>query len=391
MRFNPNTLEGKDTEDIVRRLISFVIKTDEQIREEGREERKRLPFLKVFIAENNGFELGALNNRIEEIQYSKKITKHAVRFFDDHTFAEELLNQDVSYVEIRTPDYDRTDQFIFINSDGYLRVLTTERRRWTKKTVEKLIQYLPNLDRLFLSSNDLEQIVDELVKTDLSGFTAKYQPYYQEREVTIQVHGADERYLEKVEDEFNALPTRLEFSQQNSPAEAIKGAVNNDGYQTYERVREGSEEVGLQTIMDISAEFEQHDKRNFEVKYTPRSETFEYGQIVEGFTTVELIEQIEDNEEMEERPSEEKLIQRLEEEILEGKRRYSYTTWQPGNYIVFDRNRGEPFEITVEGRDLALDAKEATTSTTLRDFCNLIFNEFNTTYNIEKTSARVGV
>lgn len=389
MRFNPGNLEGEDTERIINRLVRYVTKTDEEIVEEGKEEKKKTNELKVFVAENRGFDLGALNSRIEELLYSEGITKHAGDFFDNHIFEEEKLNPEVSYVEIRTPDYDRADQFIFLKENGYLRVVTAERRKWTKKTVEKLIRYLPELERLFLSSNDLEEIVEDLRKTDISGFTAKYKPYYKDQKVTVQFHGAEEDDLAKVEEEFNARPTRMEFSQRNSPAEAVKGAINQEGYYSIPRVRKGSEHVGYDTIMQVGEAYEEHDHENFSIEHTPQKQTFEQGFTIEGFTTLELLEQVD--EDIEENPTEEELIEQLEEQVLEGKRRYEFSVWEPGKYMVFDKERDEPFEITVEGRNLALHAKPATTSVTFRDFTDIIHDEFNSTYSLEKTSEKIGV
>jgi hypothetical protein len=104
------------------------------------------------------------------------------------------------------------------------------------------------------------------------------------------------------------------------------------------------------------------------------------GFTVEGFTTLQLIEK-EESSNRESTPAE-----KLKEEILERKRRYEYTEWEPGNYLVFDKKHNEPFEIGVEERDLVVYAKPATTSVTLRDFCNLILEDFNSTYGVEKTS-----
>lgn len=387
MKFNFENLRDRDTEAIINRLIQYVTKTDDEIFEEGREEKKKTNELKVFVAENDGFELGSLEDRIEDLALNDKLSKHERAFFNEHTFEEFPLNDEVSYVEIGTPDYDRSDQFIFLVQDGYLRVLTTERRKWTKKTVEKLIKYLPDLDRVFLSSDNLEEIVTHLRKTDLSGFTAKYQPYYRDQKISIQFHGAEEGDLKKVEDEFNARPTRMEFKQRNSPAAAVKGAIDQHGYFSIPRVRLGSEDVGYDTIMQLGAEYENYDQQNFEVEHSPRKEGLEHGFVIEGYTTLELIEEYSDS--TEEEPTHEDLIINLKDLVLDSKRRYEYTEWEEGNYIVYDKERKEPFEITIEDRNIILHAKPATSSDSFRDFYTIIQEEFNTTYRLEKTSGRV--
>lgn len=84
--------------------------------------------LKVFIPENQEFDLGTLAQEIEALSQSDSATQHAIDFIDEHSFTEESLNDDVSYVEITTPSYERTDQFIFVNREQYLKMITAERR-----------------------------------------------------------------------------------------------------------------------------------------------------------------------------------------------------------------------------------------------------------------------
>ena len=79
----------------------------------------------------------------------------------------------------------------------------------------------------------------------------------------------------------------------------------------------------------------------------------------------------------------------LEADILDGKQQYEFSEWERGNYMVFDKDHGEQFEITVKGADLLIHAKESTTSSSLRDFCSLIFEEFDSTYSLEKTSRKL--
>ncbi|PSP56875.1 hypothetical protein BRC72_10685 [Halobacteriales archaeon QH_7_66_36] len=378
MNIDNHALKDKDTEEIVSVLIDHVSKSDEEVQRE-REEGSRTTELKVFVAENKGFELGTLSQEIQKLAESEDTTKHVDSFITEHNFVEERLNKKVSYVEIHTPNYERTDQFVFLDNADYLKVLTAERRDWTKKTVENLLRYVPDLDRLFLSSEDLRDIVTGLPKTTISGFTAKYHSYHTDKRVTIQFHGGTESDLQKVEEVFGARPTRLEFDQANSPTKAIHSSVDRQGYFKLTRVRRGSEQKGVETLQQIFHDYEEHDREHFEVEFTPRRIPLKSGFTIEGFTTLQLIEKEEDGDDK--TPSE-----KLKGEILERKRRYDYTVWEPGNYLVFDKEHNEPFEIGIEDRDLVVYAKPATTSVTLRDFCNLILEEFNSTYGVEKTS-----
>lgn len=383
MDLDSHDLKDKETNQIVSRLIDHVAKSDEEIKREQEQEKPQTTELKVFVAENGGFELGTLSDNIESLSESKQATKHVQRFIDEHHFSEERLNDEVSFVEITTPDYERTDQFIFVDGGQYLKAVTAERRDWTKKTVEKLIQYLPSLDRLFLSSEDLQDIVETLPGTTISGFTAKYHSYHSDKSVTIQFHGGSKAELEKIKEEFGAKPTRLEFTQANSPEAVLRSSVDREGYFKYNSVLKGYEEQGRETLEEIFEQYEEHDRRHFEVEFTPEKIPTKSGFTIDGFTTLQLLEDEGDDHR--------ELVERLEEDILSRKRRYEYSEWDTGNYLVFDKENNEPFEIGVEGRDLVLHAKEATTARTFRDFCHLILEEFNSTYQVEKKSGKLRV
>ena len=121
---------------------------------------------------------------------------------------------------------------------------------------------------------------------------------------------------------------------------------------------------------------------DYDVEHRPVRQFFEGGTKIEGFTTIRLIDQDGDDLTYE-------TANRLEADILDGKQQYEFSEWERGNYMVFDKDHGEQFEITVEGADLLIHAKESTTSSSLRDFCSLIFEEFDSTYSLEKTSRKL--
>lgn len=135
MKFSPEHLKSGDTRQIINVLISHVTKTDEEVVEEAKKKRKSTE-LKAFVAESIDFEVGSVEDRLQELYESGELSKYGRDYINDHTFTEEVLNGDVSYLEIGTPKYGRTDQFVLLNEDGYLRVLTAERRKWTKKLLK---------------------------------------------------------------------------------------------------------------------------------------------------------------------------------------------------------------------------------------------------------------
>jgi len=380
MEINPSSLSD-DREEIVSVFIDHITRTaDEQQTE--KEEGRRKTDIKVFLANNRGLELGNLNGAIEELAQTQGISNHIQRYISEHNFHEEKLAEDVSFVEIDTPKRARSDQFVFFDDEDYLRVITAERRKWTKKTVEKLIKYLPSLERVFLTPDDLEDIVEELYGTSVTGFTAKYHSYKTEKRASIRFHGGTRSDLDDVERVFDAKPTRLEFGQRNSPDNAINSSVAQEGHYTFSSIRPGSEERGAQTLNELSDAFEEKDKQNYDVEHKPVRKFFNGGMVIEGFTTIRLSDKNSDDLTHE-------TANRLEEDILDRKQQYEFSEWERGNYMVFDKDHGEQFEITVEESDLLIHAKDSTTSSSLRNFCSLVFEEFDSTFSLEKISRKL--
>lgn len=409
-------LEGAGTEEIVSVFINHVSKTDEEIAEEGRENISHSTELKIYLAENRGFVPENINQRILDLLQDDDVNQHPTEFFNEHNFEIRSLNEEAFHLVISTPKYERNDDFILINSDGYIKALTTIRKKWAEKTIEKLIQYLPELDRLFLGSSDLESMVDSVKKRDLTGFTAKYQPFYSDERVSVQVHGGSDSHLEKVENQFNARPKRIVFSQRNSPAEAVKGAISQEGYASIPRVRRGSEDVGYEAIDDLIDRYQERDRENFSVPYKPKRITpgdrylleqqtleesqesevtdgglsealkrLDQGSVLEGLTICELQEEMPD----EGYPDDEIVAEQLEDEILEYKKRYTHSTCGEGNFLVYDRELGESFEIIITDKNIRVYTKSNTTARSLREFYEIIEEEFNSTYNIDHTSKKV--
>lgn len=432
------SLRDATTEEIVSVFINHVIKTDEEIAEEGREKKKSSTELKIYLAENRGFDPDNLNQRILQLLESEDTNHYPTKYFHEHNFEIEQLNEDTYHLIISTPKYERNDDFVLIDSDGYLKALTVIRKTWAENTVEKLIQYIPELDRLFLSSNDLESMVDPVRKRDLTGFTAKYQPFFSDERVSVQVHGGNDSHLEKVESNFKARPKRIVFSQKRTSTEAaegmisrmtdggkvdrsggteaVKGAVSQEGYASIPRVRMGSEDVGFEAIEDLIDQYQRRDRRNFSVPYRPeritpgdryilKQQTLEdaqdeqitdgglsealkrldQGSVLEGLTICELQEEMPD----ENYPDDQAVAEQLEEEILEYKKRYTYSVCGDGNFMVYDRKVGESFEIIISDKNIRVYTKSNTTSRSLRDFYEIIDEEFNSTYDINHTSKKV--
>ena len=400
MEPNPQDLQGAETSEIVQHLVSRVTKTKEELQEEKEEQKQKTTDLKLFVARKEGFELGAIEQQLNKLVQNPSTHQYTQDFISDHGFTETKLNGECSLLEIRTPSYNRADYSILVEGDEYLRILTTERRYWTKKTIERVIDYLPGLSRLYLSADDIRGIVTELnqiTETRISGFTSKYRSYDDERRISIQFHGGDENDIQDVKEEFNAKPTRVEFKQKNSPTDAVTGALTRDARINIPGIRAGSEELGEETLGSVATQFEEIDKRHYNIPNAPEMSSSAGGIEVDGFTTLRLTdvkdpmpkampvggEQTDLSSENEGDNEERGFVAGLKEQILNKKQRYEFTEWQEEDYLVLDKNRHETFQLGIEQQDLIVNTRPETTPITLKEFCRIILEEFKSTYSIE--------
>lgn len=400
MELDPQDLQGAETSEIIQRLVSRVTKTKEELQEEKEEQKRKTTDLKLFVARKERFELGEIEQQLNEIAQDSATHQYTQDFISDHGFTETKLNEEASLLEIRTPSYNRKDHSILVEGDEYIRILTTERRYWTKKTIERVIDYLPGLSRLYLSADDIRGIVtglNDITETRISGFTSKYRSYDDERRISIQFHGGDEEDIKDVKEEFNAKPTRVEFKQKNSPTDAVTGALTRDARINIPGIRAGSEALGEETLGSVASRFEEIDKEHYDIPNAPEMSSTEGGIEIDGFTTLRLSDVEESNSkavpdggeqtnlssEGEDSDDERAFVTGLKEQILDKKQRYEFTEWDEEDYLILDKERNESFQLGIERQDLILNARPGTTPITLKEFCRIILEEFKSTYSIK--------
>lgn len=400
MELDPQELQGAETSEIIQQLVARVTKTEEELQEEKEDQKRKTTDLKLFVARKENFELGAIEQRLNEIAQDSSTHQYTKDFISDHGFTETKLNEEATLLEIRTPSYNREDHSILIEGDEFVRIITTERRYWTKKTIERVIDYLPGLSRLYLSADDIRGIVtglNEITETRISGFTSKYRSYDDERRISIQFHGGDEEDIQDVKEGFNAKPTRVEFKQKNSPTDAVTGALTRDARINIPGIRAGSEELGEETLGSVASRFEEIDKDHYDIPNAPEMSSTEGGVEIDGFTTLRLSdvegpsskaipdggEQTNLGSENEGGNDERAFITGLKDQILDKKQRYEFTEWGEEDYLILDKDRHESFQLGIERQDLILNARPGTTPITLKEFCRIILEEFKSTYSIE--------
>lgn len=386
MEFDPADYTGKSKRDILRELVEYVVKTDEEMEEKTTRSGGQTD-LNIYLCDNQGFEIGDVDHWVHQLTEDDRITGHAENFASEHTFSEDVADEDISIVTITTPAKGREDEFLFVTTDdgGYVWVITTVHSDWRDKTIERFLDYLPCLERLYLSSDDLEELTSDIRDSRVSGFTAKYHAPNRERDATLRFTGAEPGDLEKAEDAFDAKPTRIDFDQTNSPSTAIQGANTNKGRISMRSVRDGSEPKAVETLLGITEEYQSLDRARFDVEFSPELRKLENGFTVDGFTAVELTEPDRDDAATEE------LVEEIETHVLNGNR-YRHGIRDGGTKIrVFDTEHDETFDVALEPPNIVLYARETTSALSLREFVREVYENLDSTYSLAKKQNPVAI
>jgi hypothetical protein len=383
MNIDPAYLRGKSKREILRWFIDHVSASEEEQEEKDHRSGSSTD-LNLYLLDNKGYEFGSLDEHINHITRSEHIDGHAKNFVEDHTFNEEIIQDSTAIVSITTPEKSRTDDCIWLQQGDYIWVLTTERQDWRKKTIENLIKYLPQVERLYLAADYLEKLTGDIVDSYVSGFTAQYHAPYADRRATLMFHGGTEEDLSKAREHFDAKPTRIEFDQTNSPAAAIEGASSNHGRLSLQSVREGSEEKAVDTLLAVSDDYQRLDKQSFEIAYDAGLNKLENGFDIDGFTAIELTNPDRDSSE-----AGDELIDEIKQEVLNSNQ-YRYGDRSQGTIRVFDTTHEEMFDIALEPPNIVIYPRSSTTALSLRDIVQEIF-EFDSTYDHENVANPVSI
>jgi hypothetical protein len=376
MSIDSNRYRNMSRREILREFIDHVATSEEE--QDKKEHRSGSSTdLNIYLLDNRSYEIGNLDNHINNITHGPRIDGYAKNFVEKHTFSEEIIRDDAAVVRITTPEKSRVDDSMWVSYEEYIWVLTIERQSWRKK-IENLIKYLPQVERLYLSSDYLETLTseDSIDDSYVSGFTAKYHAPYADRQATLRFYDGRKRDLEKTQRYFNAKPTRIEFDQINSPTAAIEAASTNDGRLSFQSVVQGSQEKAVETLLNISEEYQELDRESFEIEHSSKQTSLENGIAIDGFTAIELTDPDRNPE------ANGSLVEEIEENILNGTQ-YEYGQRGESTLRVCDTRHGEFFDIGVEPPDIVIYPRESATALSLRDIVQDIF-DYDSTYSHEK-------
>lgn len=360
--------------EILRELIEHVTSSEEE-KEEKEHRSGSSTDLNLYLLDNQGYEIGSLDDYINHITQSPRVSGHAKNFVEDHTFSEEELGEETAIVHITTTEKSRVDDSIWVSHGEYIWVLTTERQDW-RKTIENLIKYLPQVERLYLSSENLKELIEDVSDSYISGFTAEYHAPYAERQATLMFHGGREEDLRKARRYFDAKPTRIEFDQTNSPTAAIEASGTNNGRLSFQSVVQGSQDKAVETLLSVSEDYQELDKESFQTEHSPEQKKLENGFSIDGFTAFELTDPDRSEEENE------SLLQEIKENVLNGTQ-YQYGTRGENTLRVYDSHHEEFFDLAVEPPNIVIYPRESTTALSIREVIQEVF-DYDSTYSHEK-------
>ncbi|MDL0140765.1 hypothetical protein PNP85_14795 [Halobacterium salinarum] len=379
MNIDPSDIQGHNEREVILELISEVTKSGAEIDKKETRNSKSTD-LKLYIVDYSEDIQGCFDEAGLSVTEDENAKKAAQKFFNKVVIDEEQTDDGVTFLSVSYPRYDRIDEAVVVDRGDTLWFLSTELKHWLEDTIEKVIKYLPQLERVYLSSDDLEDSMRGIVDSEIAGFTAEYHSQHKDRDATLQFHGAENGDLEKAEGTFSATPTRIEFNQSNSPTTAIQGSGSNDGFLKLESVREGSEGKAADTLLNTSEEFVSRDTERFKISADTSWKLFEPGFVVDEYTSIELHDP--------ERDEAESLDKELEEDVF-SKNRYQVGRWGGDTFFVYDKEHEEVFEVGIESNELVLHARETTTALSLRAFTRIVLDSFDSTYSVRKKETRV--
>lgn len=369
-------LKGKDSEEIKEYFLNSIMKTEKEIEREEVEKKSKSD-LKVFLIKSLDLHPTDLSESLDELLASEEIGHNFERFIEDHKFIVTELDEDTFGLRIHTPEYKKKDDFVLFIRGGYWHVWTLARRYWTKKTVEKVIDYHPSLERTFINPEELEDITSDQLKEEMeekshfSGFVAKYKPFYSEKQVSINMYGGTYDDLETVKDEFQAEPSQITITMKNSPVNCVLGNLHgNEGFISLSTILEGYFDWGKKIAEVTSELFETSDKESFEmedlaVEMEKGKNGLQYSRF-KSYHAFDLEPQFDYNQDPEEI---EKLYEKTLEWFLEKRQGFYGYKWDEDSYHILKKENMDTFQLSKEENNLVLYPLDGCSEKTVKNVC----------------------
>lgn len=367
-------LKGLEKEEIKNQLLESVIKTEEEIEKE-KTEKKSKSDLKIFLVKSSNLTPDELEDSIYDLLESDDIPHYLQKFLEAHNFEISPLIEEAFGLTIFTPEFNKEDSFVIFQEKEYWHIWTTARRHWTKKTIEKLIDNHPRLERIFVNPEELEKITrmklqDELGENSrFSGFVAKKKPFYSEKQISINMYGGDYDDLEKVKEDFNAEPTQITISMKNSPVNCVLGHLHgSEGYISLSTILEDYFDWGSDIAEMSSSLFEESDREIYEIEELPieinKGENGVGYTIFQSYHALELQPQFEENRTPD---MISKIFEKALEWFLEKKQGYYGYEWDENTYHILQKENMDLFQLSKESDNLVLYPLDRCSEKTIKD------------------------
>ncbi len=368
--------------DLFRMIKSHVVKSEKELEKNDYSETdgETSTHLKIFFLKDDSKILTPPNlfDRLLEISKFNRwvdilISKWAFKGY-------ETADEDLYVLEVIEKAYDRLTKFFVILEEGFWVIYTLEDHITVRKTIDRIVKHVPELNTVWFPPPDLELITNDiLTESAFSGFTSKYRPLLYDKKVTIRLFGGNRDDLLIARKYFQAEPTRIRFESKESPT-AVVGSIS-PGKLDIKSVLLGHEERLFSIIESIKRDFFRRESQSLgQINgYERRIFTDEEGNIISQAPSIFSAVILTINEAMRQGKdvSEDRLIERLRMTFLDNEKRYIGYEWNDGNLEVFDLITGEPFQVVFEDWQFIVYPKEETHAATVREACEQITQHVN--------------
>jgi hypothetical protein len=369
-------------DDLYRMITNHIVKLE---KESEKNEYSELDgeistHLKILFLRDDSRILNPLNlfDRLLEISKSNRWVSNLISKWAFKGY--KTADEDLHVLEVIEKAYDRVAEFFVILEKGFWVIYTLEDYITVKKTIDRIVKHVPELNTVWFPPPDLELITNDIfTESAFSGFTSKYRPFLYDRKVTIRLFGGNRDDLLIAREYFQAEPTRIRFESKGSPAEVI-GSIS-PGKLDITSVLPGYEERLFSIIEAVKRDFFKKESQNLGLinGYERRLFADEEGNVISQASSTFSAVILSVNEAMRQKKdvSKDRLIERLRMTFLNNEKRYIGHEWDDGNLEVFDLVTGELFQVVFEDWQFIIYPKEETHATTVREACEQITQHIN--------------
>ncbi|MHA1733392.1 MAG: hypothetical protein ACTSU5_15705, partial [Promethearchaeota archaeon] len=340
---NFHRLKGCSREDIFRAFLKQIEVTEEEERDENlKKKRKNKPDLKIMLVKSYDLRPNALNRTLEHLYEGTKRNDSRFRGFVDRFQIEvEELASNIHTMRFYDTKKKKPTHFVVLVEDSYWLVFTVARTDDLQGTFSRIVNFISQLERVELTPLHLEILAQsQEFRESVEGFTARYNPEYQTRRITVRVYGGTLNDLDKLRGLYFVEPTTIQFRKINSPL--LEGKFFTNGYISLEKMRPGGFTFASQTLSTLTRFYFNVDKNIYErverYENTPRL-GFE-GKCLVPTSKYALVMKIKPSrfeEDRDDRLDLGDLNTRLREYFLNRKNRYILYSLADFSHVVLDR------------------------------------------------------